>query len=434
MLHKKKLCDIIFPVISMKIVKQKGTRDIYFEESNIWQFVEKNIRDICSENNISEIRTPVFEATELYARGVGDDTDIVNKEMYTFLDKGGRSITLRPELTSGVVRAYIENGMASLPSPLKFWYMANMYRYEKMQKGRYREFAQFGLEIFGSDSYLADIETILISYELMKRLKLDDKVILSLNSIGCPTCRKAYIEKFKEYLRPNLDNMCDTCKVRFEKNPLRILDCKEEKCKKILESAPMITDSLCEECNEDFENLKNTLKMLNINFEVDKKIVRGLDYYNKTVYEWTSKDLNLAVGGGGRYDNLLSSLDGPSVPAVGFAFGFDRIVATLDALNIDPVKDTGLDVYILTITDKENFYALELAQKLRMCGYKVDLDLTGKNMKAKFKESDRYNSKYIIMVGEEEELTDVLTIKDNLTKEEKKIELDNLIDFLDTNI
>lgn len=425
MLHKKKLCDIIFPVISMKIVKQKGTRDIYFEESNIWQFVEKNIRDICSENNISEIRTPVFEATELYARGVGDDTDIVNKEMYTFLDKGGRSITLRPELTAGVVRAYIENGMASLPSPLKFWYMANMYRYEKMQKGRYREFAQFGLEIFGSDSYLADIETILISYELMKRLKLDDKVILSLNSIGCPTCRKAYIEKFKEYLRPNLDNMCDTCKVRFEKNPLRILDCKEEKCKKILEGAPMITDSLCEDCNEDFENLKNTLKMLNINFEVDKKIVRGLDYYNKTVYEWTSKDLNLAVGGGGRYDTLVEKLGGAHTPAVGFGIGMDRLVLLLKEYGLDKKTVNVPDVCIANYDAKSYALAKSIASKLTENGFKVDVNISNKTLKAQIKYADKIKSRYLIIIGEDELNKNVINLKNMQNGEQSEIDLND---------
>ena len=251
----------------MNITRQKGCKDILPDESILWQYIENEIKEICRVHNIQEIRTPVFEATELYARGVGDETDIVTKEMYTFLDKGNRSITLRPELTAGVVRAYIENGLSSkMTSPVKLWYTGKMYRYEKMQKGRYREFSQFGVEMFGSSSYLADIETIKESYELLKRLNLADKIELTINSIGCKECRSKYIQKLKEYIKPNLDNMCGTCKIRYEKNPLRMLDCKEEKCAKILKDAPVITDFLCEECSKDFENVKNALDNLDIPF------------------------------------------------------------------------------------------------------------------------------------------------------------------------
>ena len=313
----------------MKVTKQKGTRDIYLDDIKIWQFVERNIREIANAYNLNEIRTPVFEATELFSRGVGEETDVVNKEMYTFLDKGGRSITLRPELTAGVVRSYIENGFDSYISPIKFWYMGNMYRYEKMQKGRFREFTQFGVEIFGSDSYLADVESILISYNLYKKLGILDKITLSINSIGCSECRAQYIKKLKDYIRPNLDKMCDTCKIRFDKNPLRMLDCKEERCKSILDNAPMITDNLCKECSDDFENLKEALNKASIPYVVDKRIVRGLDYYNKTVYEYVSNEYGIATGGGGRYDTLVETLGGNHVPAVGFGLGMDRIVMLL---------------------------------------------------------------------------------------------------------
>lgn len=414
----------------MKIVKQKGTRDIFFEEINIWQFIEKNIRDICSENNISEIRTPVFEATELYARGVGDETDIVNKEMYTFLDKGGRSITLRPELTAGIVRAYIENGMSSLPSPLKFWYTANMYRYEKMQKGRYREFAQFGVEIFGSDSYLADLETILISYELMKRIRVDDKVILSLNSIGCPECRRAYIQKFKEYLKPNLDNMCDTCKVRYEKNPLRILDCKEEKCNKILIEAPMITDNLCDDCKSEFENLKSALTKLNVSFEVNKRIVRGLDYYNKTVYEWTSKDLNLAVGGGGRYDTLVEKLGGTHTPAVGFGIGIDRVILLLKEYGLDKELVNVPDICIANYDVKSFVIAKTIARKLNENGYIVDVNVTDKSLKSQIKYANKIKSKFLLIVGEDELAKNIVTLKNMENGKQCEICLDNIDELI----
>ena len=296
----------------MKISKQKGTRDIYGKDLKIWQYIEENIRDICNTYNVKEIRTPVFEATELYSRSVGDDTDIVNKEMYTFTDRGGRSITLRPELTAGVVRAYIENGFSSMITPIKLWYEANMYRYEKMQKGRYREFTQFGVEFFGSESYLADIEVILLANTLFKKLNIADKVVLNINSIGCTTCRKEYIKALKDYVKPNLDSMCETCRTRYEKNPLRMLDCKEENCKKILKNAPELTEYLCEECKTDFENLKKMLTELDIKYVVDSRIVRGLDYYNKTVFEFVSKDLDLTVCAGGRYDRLVEYLGGNS--------------------------------------------------------------------------------------------------------------------------
>lgn len=414
----------------MKIVKQKGTKDIFFDEMKMWQFIEKNIRDICKENNISEIRTPVFEATELYARGVGDETDIVNKEMYTFTDKGGRSITLRPELTAGVVRSFIENGMNSRPLPIKFWYEANMYRYEKMQKGRYREFAQFGVEIFGSDSYLADVETIRISYELMKRLKVSENVILSLNSIGCSECRKAYIEKFKEYIKPQLSNMCDTCNVRFNKNPLRILDCKEEGCKKILKNAPLITDNLCEKCAADFENVKKALDDLGINYEVDKKIVRGLDYYNKTVYEWTSKDLDLAVGGGGRYDGLVEVLGGAHTPAVGFGLGMDRIVLLLQELGKNYNDDLEAKVYIATMGNEGYALANKISNVLREGSIATDINITDKSLKSQIKYADKIKCDYMIIIGESEIAENKVSLKNMTNGEQIDISLDSLEDII----
>lgn len=386
----------------MKITKQKGTRDIIREDVKIWQYVEKIIRDICREYNIGEIRTPVFEATELFARGVGDETDIVNKEMYTFLDKGGRSVTLRPELTAGVVRAYIENGLVSESIPLKLWYIGNMYRYEKMQKGRYREFTQFGLELFGSKSYLADVETICVSYELFKRLGLSDKVELSINSIGCSECRKKYIEALKEYVKPRLVNMCDNCKIRYEKNPMRIIDCKEENCKKELENVPMITDYLCDDCKLDFERVCNTLDNINIPYVIDKKIVRGLDYYNKTVYEYTAKDLGLAAGGGGRYDKLVEILGGSSTPAVGFGLGLDRIILLLKEYNLCENITENVDLYFVIIDDNAYFNAFNIANEIRRQGYIVDVDLCKRSFKSQLKYADKLKAKYVCIIGENE--------------------------------
>lgn len=391
-----------FGDVTMKITKQKGTRDIILEDAKIWQYVENQVRQICREYNINEIRTPVFEATELFARGVGDETDIVNKEMYTFLDKGGRSITLRPELTAGVVRAYIENGLSSQMSPLKLWYIGNMYRYEKMQKGRYREFTQFGMELFGSKSYLADVETICVSYELFKRLGLKDKIELSINSIGCSECRAKYIEALKEYIKPRLDNMCDNCKRRYEKNPMRIIDCKEERCKRELENVPMITDYLCDECREDFENVCDTLKEMGIPYIVDKKIVRGLDYYNKTVYEYTAKDLGLAAGGGGRYDKLVEVLGGNTTPAVGFGLGMDRIILLLKEYNLCDNIGENVDIYF-SIIDKNAYpKGMNIVNEIRKKGYIVDLDICERSFKSQLKFADKLKAKYVCIIGEDE--------------------------------
>ncbi len=407
----------------MKISRQKGTKDIFFDDMLIWEYIEKNIRDLTHAYNINEIRTPVFEATELYARGVGDETDIVNKEMYTFIDKGGRSVTLRPELTAGVVRAYIENGFESLPSPLKFWYTGNMYRYEKMQKGRYREFAQFGVEIFGSNSYHADVESICISYNLFKNLNLMEKLELSINSIGCKNCRQEYVNKLKEYVKPYLNDMCDTCKIRYEKNPLRMIDCKEEKCKKILGNAPMITDSLCDECKNDFESLKKSLTDFNIDFVVDKKIVRGLDYYNKTVYEYTSKDLGLAVGGGGRYDGLVEILGGKSTPAVGFGIGMDRLVLLLKDYNLveDITNNSSVDIYFAILDERGYKLASNCIFYLRNKGYRVELDIQDRSFKAKLKYADKLKSKFVCIIGEEEIQDGMCIIKNMYTGNQEKV-------------
>lgn len=410
----------------MKITKQKGTKDIFGKEIKIWQHIEENIRNICSMNNIEEIRTPVFEATELYARGVGDDTDVVNKEMYTFLDKGGRSITLRPELTAGVVRAYIENGMGSMTSPVKLWYEANMYRYEKMQKGRYREFAQFGVEFFGSKSYLADVECIMLAYELFENLGLGNDILLTINSIGCINCRKKYIEALKEYIRPNLSKMCDTCKRRFEKNPLRILDCKEERCQELLKNAPMITDFLCEECKEDFENLKNILNELGVNYEVDKKIVRGLDYYNKTVFEFVSKSLDLTVCGGGRYDRLIETLGGTPTPAVGFGLGMDRLVLVLKEIKEkEEAFESNVDIFFAVLNNKDYAYARKTMIALRDMGLKVDIDINDRSFSGKMKYANKINANYVCIIGEEERKNGTCLLKNMKTGKQENIVFDS---------
>ena len=384
----------------MKITRQKGTKDIFLDEMNVWQYIEENIRNLCEEYNLNEIRTPVFVSIELFLRGVGNETDIVNKEMYTFLDKGNRSITLRPELTAGVVRAYIENGMSSLISPIKFWYNANMYRYEKMQKGRYREFSQFGVEIFGSKSYKADLEAIIISSNFLDRIGLKGEYTLSINSIGCKKCREKYINKLKSYIKPNLSSMCDDCKKRYDKNPLRVLDCKVEKCQEILKDAPMILDNLCDDCKNSFNKVINSLEKLNINYKIDKKIVRGLDYYNGIVYEYTSDDLGLAIGGGGRYDTLVENLGGASTPAVGFGMGLNRVVLLLEDMK-EKLKSY-VDVYFLITNDEGYIKSLDVIKKLRENGYKIEQDLSEKSFRAQLKYADKIKARYVIILGEDE--------------------------------
>ncbi|MBR1884577.1 MAG: histidine--tRNA ligase [Clostridia bacterium] len=391
----------------MNITKQKGTKDIMFKEVNYWQKFESVIKEVCDSHNFSEIRVPTFEATELFSRSVGDGTDIVTKEMYTFKDRGDRSITLRPEFTAGVVRAYVENGLSSRPSPVKLWYAGPVFRYEKMQKGRYREFRQFGVEIFGSSSYLADIESITVAKEILEKLGIYDDLKLKINSIGCKECRAKYIETLREYLKDKIDNMCDDCKVRYEKNIMRIIDCKEDL--EVKKEMPMITDYLCEDCKKDFENLQNGLKNLGIEYEIDKKIVRGLDYYNKAVFEFASKDLDLSVGGGGRYDLLVDMLGGAKTPATGFAFGMDRIVLLLEEKGMS--IDKRPDIFFIASNGDAYFKASILQNKLRKMGLITDIDICERSFSSQMKYASKINARFVIIIGEDEIKNNIVTIK-----------------------
>lgn len=414
------------------IQKLKGMYDVYGDLGKKHNYVKRLFEAVCESYNYSYIETPLVERSELFHRGVGESTDIVTKETYDFIDRGGRNNTLRPEGTAGVARAIIENKLY-VNTPLKLWYVGSMFRYERPQKGRYRELRQMGVEAYGSKDPIIDAEVISLGVNFLKELGIDSKV--KINSIGGSETREKYKKALIKHFEEHIDELCSDCKERFKKNPLRILDCKVDSENEQIKNAPSILDYLSKEEKENFDKIKEYLDYLEIEYEIDSGLVRGLDYYTNVVFEFVTKDNNFgSIGGGGRYDNLLKSLEGPDVPAVGFAFGFDRIIAEIEEKEISLNIDNSIDCYILTITEKENFYALELSERLRMCGYKVDLDLSNKNMKSKFKETDRYNSKYTIIVGEEEELTDTLTVKDNISKEEKKIKLDDLIDFLDTNV
>lgn len=405
------------------IQKPKGTKDILPNEVYKWQYIESKIKDIFENAGMKEIRVPVFEHTELFSRGVGETTDVVQKEMYTFEDKGGRSITLRPEGTAGVVRSYIENGMASLPSPIKLWYEMPMYRYENVQKGRLREFRQIGTEIIGTSSYLADVEAIMLGVRIFEELNIPN-VKLNLNSIGCPECRKKYQEALREFIRPNLEKYCDTCKTRFEKNPMRILDCKEKKCKKMNEGAPVILDYLCAECREHFENVKKMLTVLGVDFEIDAGIVRGLDYYTRTVFEFVSADDGLTVLGGGRYDGLVKEIGGQDTPAVGFAMGAERLLDIFQKYNND-IKEKRMDLYIANIGEKANSFATKLIFELRKKGVFVEKDICEKSLKAQFKYADKMKSKFVLTLGDDEIEKNQAKIKNMETGEEQEIQLNS---------
>ena len=403
------------------IQKPKGTKDLLPNESYKWQEVENKVKKVLESYNFKEIRVPVFEHTELFQRGVGETTDVVQKEMYTFDDKGGRSITLRPEGTAGVVRAFLENGMGSMPSPVKLWYNMGMYRYENVQKGRLREFHQIGAELIGSSSYLADVEVILLGKSMFDSLNIPN-IKLTINSIGCPKCRGEYQKVLKEFIGKNLDEYCDTCKTRFEKNPMRILDCKEKKCKELNVGAPMMIDYLCEECKEHFENVKSALSSANVEFEIDSSIVRGLDYYTKTVFEFIDDKTGLTVLGGGRYDGLVEEFGGASTPAVGFATGVERVMELFEATN-EQVQENVPDLYIVSCGDKENIKSIEIAENLRKAGVYVEKDIMERSFKAQFKYADKLNCKNVIVIGEDELTSGKVKVKNMATGEEVEAEL-----------
>lgn len=413
------------------IQKPKGTKDILPDEVYKWQYIESKIKDIFENAGMKEIRVPVFEHTELFSRGVGETTDVVQKEMYTFEDKGGRSITLRPEGTAGVVRSYIENGMASRPTPIKLWYEMAMYRYENVQKGRLREFRQIGTEVFGTSSYLADVECIMLGVKIFKELNIPN-IKLNLNSIGCPECRRKYQEALREFIRPNLEKYCDTCKTRFEKNPMRILDCKEKKCKEMNQGAPIILDYLCDDCREHFDKVKKMLTDLGVDFEIDTGIVRGLDYYTRTVFEFVSEDDGLTVLGGGRYDGLVKEVGGQDTPAVGFAMGVERLLEVFDRYNKDLVKEKSMDLYIANIGEKANDFATKLVLELRNAGVFVEKDICERSLKAQFKYADKNNAKFVLTLGDDEVEAEKARIKNMQNGEEVEIELDaeNIIKVL----
>ena len=418
------------------IQKQKGTYDMYGEMVNKYNYLKRIFSDLMNEYNIKYIDTPIFESSSLFHRGVGETTDIVTKETYDFKDRGDRDITLRPEGTAGIVRSVIENKLYT-SLPLKLWYEGPMFRYERPQSGRYRQFRQAGVEILGDPTPLMDANVISIMVKFYERIGLRG-IKVRINSIGNKESREKYREALLEHFKPYLDSLCDDCKSRYEKNPLRILDCKEDSDKECMNTAPKIIDYLDKESKKHFDDVLKYLDLMEIEYTIDNNLVRGLDYYTDTVFEVEANIEGFGsqnvIGAGGRYNNLVENMGGPSTPGVGFAFGIERIINALEAEDIKVIDDKGIDAYILPVSENEIDYAVTLSSFLRDNAFKVDMDYTNKTMKAKFKEADRYNAKFIIIIGEDEVKKYILTIKDNLTKEEVKVERDNLLDYLDINI
>ena len=405
----------------------KGTADVLPNESYKWQYIENEIRKICNEFCIKEIRTPVFEHTELFERGVGETTDVVGKEMYTFNDKGDRSITLRPEGTASAARAYIEHGLFNDPQPVKVFYQIKCYRYEKPQAGRYREFSQFGVEVYGSPEPSEDAEIMALPMLLYKRLGLKN-LSLSINSIGCPTCRKEYNKKLKEYLQSKYDDLCDTCKERFEKNPMRIIDCKSPICSEIVADAPKLIDSICDECADHFEKVKGYLEAMGIEYVIDPNIVRGLDYYTKTVFEIIAdnKNSNSVICGGGRYDGLIEELGGNPMPACGFALGMERLLLTMQEQGIEIPKENGVQIYIGNIGDASSMFAQKLVMNLREAGIVAEKDHLGKSVKAQMKYANKIGAKYSMIIGDDEMTKNVARLKNMEDGNEYECELSAL--------
>ena len=391
----------------------KGTKDVLPAEAYKWHFVENTARRIAALYGLKEIRTPVFEHTELFLRGVGDTTDIVNKEMYTFLDKGERSITLKPEGTAGVVRSFIENGGGGGVLPQKMYYITPVFRYERPQAGRLREHHQFGVEIFGGRGAETDAEVILLARDYIAALGVEG-VELNLNSIGCKHCRPKFNEALREYLRPHLSEMCPTCNARFEKNPLRILDCKEEKCAAINAGAPRSVDFLCDECREHFEKLKAILDDCGVAYTLNPKLVRGLDYYSKTVFEFVSTSIGAqgTVLGGGRYDTLIENLGGPSVPAVGFGSGIERMLLVLENTGKTIPQEAPLGVYAAGLDEAGRRAAFLLVQELRKKGISADFDHAARSVKAQFKYAGKVGARFVVAIGSNELESGMYTIKD----------------------
>jgi len=419
------------------ITKPKGTVDITGSDSLLWEYIDYTVANVMANYNYEYIRTPIFENSELFHRSVGESSDIVRKETYDFLDKGERNITLRPEGTAGVVRSYLENKVYAEPDVKKYYYNGTMYRYERPQSGRLREFTQFGVEVLGSNDPVVDAEVISLQYRLLETFHLNNLQV-NINSLGDNESRMNYKKALVDYLKPHLTELCSDCQERFLSNPLRILDCKVDCESEILKNAPKTIDYLNSESKERFESVLKYLDLLEIDYEVDPKIVRGLDYYDHTVFEIVSLDneetKQNVLGGGGRYNKLIKELDGPDSYGIGFAIGKDRLVNILKEMEIYQNIKKEIDCYVMYVSDEEKLYSLDIVQNLRLNGISCETNLLNKGLKGQFKEADRLNAKYLIILNNEDLSKGLVNIKDNVTKEEELVDINEVSEYLLNNL
>ena len=415
----------------MLINGPRGTKDILPDTVAQWTHVEKVIRELCARYGYHEIRTPIFEHTELFLRGIGETTDVVEKEMYTFTDRGERSLTLRPENTASVVRSYLQNKLYAADALVKLFYIGSMFRYDRPQAGRYREFHQFGVEALGEASSAVDAEIIVLAVEFLRALGLQE-LKLHLNSVGCPKCRPVYREKLQEFFRPHLEELCTDCRSRFERNPLRLLDCKNEHCHALAEGAPRITDCLCDECRTHFAEVQSYLTAAGIPFELDANLVRGLDYYTKTAFEvkYTPLGAQSAVAGGGRYDGLVEEVGGPPTPGIGFAVGLERVLLALEKQGLLPENQEAVDVFVVALGEAAQIPAFKLLHELRAAKLSAAMDFAGRSMKAQMKQANKKNARFVAILGEDEVKEASALLKDMKTSEQKKLALKDFVPAL----
>ncbi|OWZ83617.1 histidine--tRNA ligase [Natranaerobius trueperi] len=411
----------------------RGTKDILPEENLKWNFLEKTAQKVAERFGFQQIRFPIFEHTELFQRSVGETSDIVSKEMYTFTDRGSRSITLRPEGTAPTVRMYVEYKLFNQPQPTKFYYTGPMFRYDRPQAGRYRQFHQFGVELFGSEAPEADVEVMKLALDYFTALGLDG-LELEINSVGCKKCREEYINTLVKYFESKIEMLCEDCNNRFRTNPMRVLDCKQKGCQDAVdEDVPFITDNLCSECDNHFENVKKLLSGLDIDYRINRHLVRGLDYYTKTAFEVVSSSIGAqnALGGGGRYDYLVEECGGPATPGVGFAVGLERILLALDKQNVDLPKADTYDIFIVTASKETTHYkSFNLLHKLRDEGFSAIMDYDGRSLRAQMKRANKLGVRYSLILGDEELQEGICQLKDMESGTQQSIPLDDLIERL----
>lgn len=417
----------------MAITAPRGTQDFLPAQTAEWQMLEAKIRHICSLYGFGEIRTPMFESTELFLRGIGETTDVVTKEMYTFTDRGGRSMTLRPENTASVVRAFLEHKLYGEQQVHKFYYMGPMFRHDRPQAGRYRQFNQFGVEEIGSKDPAVDAEIIALAFQLFHELGLND-LVLHLNSVGCPKCRPIYRQKLLDFFADKKDQLCDDCRTRLDKNPLRVLDCKEEGCKHAAIGVPEITDNLCDDCKAHFEKVQEYLTKIGIPFTLDPRLVRGLDYYTNTAFEIMYAPLGAqsTVCGGGRYDGLIQEVGGPATPGIGFAIGMERLLLTLKEQGLLPPVPKNQPVFIVALGDAAKTKAFEIQQALREKDICAAIDLMGRSMKGQMKSANKLDADYTVIIGDDELAQGSAQVRNMATKEQVSVPLDGIVGYMET--